>query len=63
MMKKMNYLKDTKSFWEARRKAREELDKKRANAPISEKVAIVQKLNEDRQLLKKARSVKSPSDR
>lgn len=56
-----HYLKDTKAFWRSREKARKILDKKRANASYSEKIAISSKLRADTEYLKSGRVVSSKS--
>jgi len=54
-MTKVNYLKDTKGFWQAREKARKNLDAKRADVSYSEKVNIADKLRSDARFLKSGR--------
>lgn len=49
------YLKDSKEFWEVRKKAREANDKRLARLPFSEKVAMTEKLQADYELLRNAR--------
>lgn len=60
-MKKIPYLKDTKAFWRERDAARSALDKKRANAPFTEKVRIAEKLRADADFLRSGRIVSSKS--
>ncbi len=54
-MKNISYMKDTKKFWQERRKARQELDVKRAGVSFSEKVAISERLRSDAAYLKSGR--------
>ena len=54
-MKNVDYIKDTKKFWQERRKARQELDVKRAGVSFSEKVAISERLRADAVFLKSGR--------
>jgi len=49
------YLKDSKKFWETRKKAREEREKRLARLPFSEKAAIVEKLQIDYEALRNTR--------
>lgn len=58
-MKNINYMKDTKKFWQERRKARQALDVKRAGVSYSEKVAISERLRSDAVFLKSGRVVHS----
>ena len=51
-MTNTNYLKDTKEFWQTRKKARKNLDAKRANIPYSQKLTIASKLQTDGKFLK-----------
>jgi hypothetical protein len=50
-------MKDTKKFWQTREEARSALDKKRASAPLVEKVKILEKLQADASFLKSGRMV------
>jgi len=56
-----NYIQDTRKFWEERRKARKNLDRKRADASYSEKVTIAEKLRSDMVFLKSGRIINSKS--
>jgi len=56
-MTKVNYMKDTKGFWQTREKARKNLDAKRASASYSEKIIIADKLHSDARLLKSGRII------
>lgn len=56
-MSKIHYMKDTKAFWQERKKARSALDKKRRNMPYSEKVKYLEKLRSDADFLKSGRLV------
>lgn len=58
-MSKSHYMKDTKKFWRARNEARVALDKKRAQAPFSEKVKLAEKLRADAEFLKSGVPVSS----
>ena len=58
-MKREYYVKDTKAFWRERFKARTALDKKRKNAPYSEKVMIAGKLRADADFIKSGQIVSS----
>ncbi len=58
-MKNINYMKDTKRFWQERRKARQKLDAQRAGASYREKVAISERLRSDAVFLKSGRVVHS----
>ncbi len=58
-MKNVDYMKDTKRFWQERRKARQELDVKRAGVSYSEKVAVSERLRADAAFLKSGRVVHS----
>ena len=60
-MTKVNYLKDTKRFWQTREKARKNLDTKRTSASYSEKVTIADKLRSDARFLKSGRIISSKS--
>ena len=54
-MRKKHYMKDTEQFWANRTKARIALDIERANAPVSEKLKIAEKLRRDALFLKTGR--------
>ena len=56
-MTNINYLKDTKGFWQTREKARKNLDVKRASASYSKKIAITDKLHADAKFLKGGRII------
>lgn len=58
-MTKIPYMKDTKSFWREREKAKASLDKKRAVVPYAEKVKVTVKLRSDADFLKSGRLVSS----
>lgn len=58
-MTKTNYMKDTRKFWQARKKARSVLDRKRANVPFTEKVKVSEKLQSDTTFLKSGRIISS----
>lgn len=58
-MTKVNYIRDTKKFWQARERARTALDKKRADNPYTVKTEIAQKLRADAAFLKSGRIVSS----
>lgn len=58
-MTKVNYLKDTKRFWQTREKARRNLDAKRASVSYSEKVTTASKLRSDARFLKSGRIISS----
>ncbi len=60
-MTKINYLADTKEFWQNRERARKNLDAKRANVSYSKKMATVDKLNTDAKFLKSGRTIPSKS--
>jgi len=53
------YIKDTKRFWQERKQARAALDKKRANAPYTEKVKVIENLRSDIDSLRRDRVVSS----
>jgi hypothetical protein len=59
---KVNYLKDTKEFWQNRKIARKKLDAKRSSVSFSQKVAVVGKLADDAKFLRTGRvvSAKAP---
>ncbi len=57
MMKREYYTKDSKKFWQAHEKARENMDKRLANLPFSKKVAIVDRMREDRISLVNAKKI------
>jgi hypothetical protein len=61
---KVNYLKDTKEFWQNRRIARKKLDAKRSSVSYSQKMAVVGKLAADAKFLKAGRivSAKAPAE-
>jgi len=56
-MKREYYTKDSKRFWQAHEKARESMDKRLANLPFSKKVAIVDRMREDRASLANAKKI------
>ena len=60
-MTNINYIKDTKKFWQTREKARRNLDAKRASVSYSEKIIIADKLRSDARLLKNGRITSSKS--
>ena len=60
-MTKVNYLKDTKRFWQTHEKARRNLDAKRASVSYSEKLTIASKLRSDARFLKSGRIISSKS--
>ncbi len=49
------YLKDSKRFWETRKKAREAKDKRLTRLPVSEKAAIAERIQADYELLQNAK--------
>jgi hypothetical protein len=58
-MVKVNYLKDTKKFWQERAEARIALDKKREGASLSAKKKEAKQLEDDALFLKSGRAVSS----
>jgi len=60
-MNNIRYMKDSRKFWQTRQKARKNLDTRRANMPLSEKIAILEKLQADTAFLKSGRTVSSKS--
>ena len=60
-MKNVNYMKDTRRFWQERRKASQELDVKRAGVSFNEKVAISERLRSDAVFMKNGRVARSKS--
>lgn len=60
-MSNVNYLKDTKKFWQTREKARRNLDTKRASVSFSKKATIAGKLRSDARFLKSGRIISSKS--
>jgi len=52
-------MKNTKRFWQARKKARSALDKKRANVSFAEKEKTLENLRADANFLKSGRMVSS----
>lgn len=57
MMKKANYVRDSKKFWRTREKARDNLDKRLANLSYSEKVTIMGKMQANHASLRNAKRV------
>ena len=57
MMKKARYGKDTKAFWQERKKARTKLDKKLSNLSYSEKLNITAKMRENHEALRRAKQL------
>ena len=51
-MTTINYMKDTKKFWQDREDARAALDKKRSKESYSQKIRVVEKLRSDAVFLK-----------
>lgn len=60
-MTKVDYLKDTKKFWQTREKARRNLDAKRAGVSFGKKATIAEKLRSDARFLKSGRIISSKS--
>ena len=60
-MKQVNYIKDTKRFWQERKNARASLDIKQGSASPTQKAVIAEKLRSDARFLKSVKviSVKS----
>ncbi len=56
-MKKVNYVKDTKAFWQERKRARQNLDKKLSSLPFSEKLVITEKMRENHGALHRAKQL------
>ena len=54
-MNNMYYPKDSKKFWETRRKARQIRDKRLAKLPFSEKTAITERVQADYEVLRNAK--------
>jgi len=55
-MKNNNSQRDLKEFWDSRRRAREERDKRLAELSFSEKIAITESLQKDALALQNAKS-------
>ncbi|MGD9117295.1 MAG: hypothetical protein PVJ08_00940 [Dehalococcoidia bacterium] len=55
MMSDAFYLKDSKKFWETRKKAREAKDKRLARLPFSEKAVMTERIQADYEVLRNAR--------
>jgi len=58
-MTNTSYMKDTKNFWQTRKKARSALDKKRANVSLAEKERVLENLRADASFLKSGRIASS----
>lgn len=56
-MTNTSYMKDTKKFWQTRKKARSALDKKRASVSLAEKERVLENLRADASFLKSGRMV------
>ena len=56
-MKKAHYVKDTKAFWQERKKARQNLDKKMASLSYPEKLVITAKMQENHKALRRAKQL------
>ena len=54
-MDNIYYLKDSKKFWETRKKAREAKDKKLARLSFPEKIAMTEKIQADYEVLRNAK--------
>ncbi len=56
-MNNISYMKDTKDFWQTRKRGRSALDKKRASVSFTEKEKILKNLHADETFLKSGRMV------
>jgi hypothetical protein len=56
-MSKEHCQKTTVQFWKQRTEARIALDRERANAPISKKIEIAERLRKDALFIKKGRKI------
>jgi len=56
-MKKLLYVKDSEEFWRIFSLEREKRQKKLANLPFARKIEILEKMQSDAALLKKAKNV------
>ncbi len=56
-MKKINYIKDTKKFWQARKKSRDAVDKDLANRSFTEKLAITSKMHANHAAMRNAKQL------
>jgi len=56
-MKKINYIQDSKKFWESHRKSREAVDKELASRSFSEKLVIMDKMNANHEAMRNAREI------
>lgn len=54
-MNNIYYLKDSKKFWETRKRAREAKDKKLASLPFSEKATMTERIQADYEVLQNAK--------
>lgn len=57
MMQRAHYVKDTKRFWQERRRARGKLDRKLASLPYSEKLVIMRKMQANHTAIKNAKHI------
>jgi len=57
MMEKAHYVKDTKAFWQKRKKAHQNLDKKLAGLSYSEKLVVTAKMQENHKALRRAKQL------
>ena len=56
-MNNIHYIRDTKKFWQIREHSRIALDKRRANAPLSEKTRVSERLLSDARFMKTGRII------
>lgn len=56
-MRKVHYVKDTKKFWETRKKSREAVDKALESRSFTEKLVIMDKMNANHKAMRNAKKI------
>lgn len=56
-MRKINYVKDSKAFWETRKKSRDAVDKALASRSFTEKLVIADKMHAHHAAMRNAKKI------